>query len=49
MQFLGGRRTAYVFIATDIRITFDGAGTINSLVIRDMGITGNIDIACIIR
>ena len=29
MQFLGGRRTAYIFIATD------------RLVIRDMGIAGN--------
>ena len=41
MQFLGGRRTAYVFITADIRITFDRAGTVDSLVVRDMGIAGN--------
>ena len=41
MQFFGRCRAAYVFITADIRITFDRAGTINSLVIRDMGIAGN--------
>lgn len=41
MQFFGRCRAAYVFITTDVRITFDRAGTINSLVIRDMGIAGN--------
>lgn len=41
MQFLGGRRTAYIFIATDVRITFDRAGTVDSLVICNMGIAGN--------
>ena len=32
MQFLGGRRTAYVFIAADIRITFDRAGTVDGII-----------------
>ena len=41
MQFFGRRCTAYVFITADIRITFDRAGTVDSLVIRDVGITGN--------
>ena len=41
MQFLGGRRTAYIFIATDVRITFDRAGTVDSLVICDVGIASN--------
>ena len=41
MQFFGRCRAAYVFITADIRITFDRAGTVDSLVIRDMGITGN--------
>ena len=41
MQFFGRCRTAYVFVAADIRITFDRAGTVDSLVIRDVGITGN--------
>ena len=41
MQFFGRRCTAYVFITADIRITFDRAGTVDSLVIRDVGIAGN--------
>ena len=41
MQFFGRCRAAYVFIAADVRITFDRAGTVDSLVIRDMGIAGN--------
>ena len=41
MQFFGRCRAAYVFITADIRITFDRAGTVDSLVIRDVGITGN--------
>ena len=41
VQFFGRCRTAYVFVAADIRITFDRAGTVDSLVIRDVGITGN--------
>ena len=41
MQFFCRCRAAYVFITADIRITFDRAGTINSLVIRDMGIASN--------
>lgn len=41
VQFFGRCRAAYVFVAADIRITFDRAGTVDSLVIRDVGITGN--------
>ena len=41
MQFLGGRRAAYVFITTDVGIALDRAGTIDGLVIRDVGIAGN--------
>lgn len=41
MQFFGRCRAAYVFVAADIRIALDRAGTVDSLVIRDVGITGN--------
>ena len=41
VQFFGRCRTAYVFITADIRIALDRAGTVDSLVIRDVGITGN--------
>ena len=41
MQFFGRCRAAYVFITADVRITFDRAGTVDSLVIRNVGIAGN--------
>lgn len=41
MQLFGRCRAAYVFITADIRITFDRAGTVDSLVVRDVGIAGN--------
>ena len=41
MQFFGRCRAAYVFITADIRIALDRAGTVNSLVIRNVGIAGN--------
>ena len=41
VQFFGRCRAAYVFITADIRIALDRAGTVDSLVIRDVGITGN--------
>ena len=41
VQFFGRCRAAYIFIAADIRITFDRTGPIDSLVIRNVGIAGN--------
>lgn len=41
VQFFGRCRAAYVFITADIRIALDRAGTVNSLVIRNVGIAGN--------
>ena len=41
VQFFGRCRAAYIFITADVRITFDRAGTVDGLVVRNVGITGN--------